>query len=137
MNEAMLTGESVPQQKESLPPPSSPAETLDVEDGGRHKRHLVYGGTTVIDHQAGEAGEQAPGSPPPPPNGGCVCYVLKTAFGTSQGQLLRTMAFASKETSVNTTDTFVFIGMLLLFAIGAAGIVVEEGWKDKTRNRFR
>ena len=161
VNEAMLTGESVPQQKEPLDDssdagrdaadPKRRQETkarLDVEDGGTHVRHLVSAGTVVVDHRGPVVGGEplldgeyesasARSSPRPPPDGGCVCYVLRTGFGTSQGRLLRSMAFASKETSVNTGDTFAFIAGLLLFAILAAAVVVEEGLKDKERNRFR
>ncbi|GMH77688.1 hypothetical protein TrRE_jg1241 [Triparma retinervis] len=52
-----------------------------------------------------------------------------------EGSLLRTMAYKSGETSVNSKDTFAFIGMLLVFAAVAAGIVVKEGLQDEDRNR--
>jgi manganese-transporting P-type ATPase len=34
-------------------------------------------------------------------------------------------------------DTFVFIFLLVLCAIGAAVYVLNEGWYDERRNRFR
>lgn len=45
------------------------------------------------------------------------------------------MAYSSKETSVNSSDTFIFIGILLVFAMVAAGVVVREGLRDPHRNR--
>lgn len=63
--------------------------------------------------------------------------MLRTGFSTQQGSLLRTMAYASKETSVNSRDTFFFIALLLCFAAAAATVVVREGLRDEDRNRFK
>ena len=49
MNEATLTGESVPQMKEAIGSKMSEqdlAESLDMKSG--HKVHLLFGGTTII-----------------------------------------------------------------------------------------
>ena len=64
--------------------------------------------------------------------------VLRTGFETAQGSLLRTMAHTQKSVDgVNTGDTYVFILILLCFALASAGMVWEEGWDDPTRNKFR
>jgi hypothetical protein len=51
---------------------------------------------------------------------------------------LRNMAHSSMKSAdgIHTKDTFVFVGMLLC-AILSAISVLEQGWNDMTRNRFR
>jgi len=51
-----------------------------------------------------------------------LCLVLKTAFETAQGSLLRTMAHSSMKSAdgIHTKDTFVFVAILLLCAILSA-----------------
>ena len=139
LNEAMLTGESTPQLKEGVeatyPDLNSAAPLeIDLEDGS-HKKNVIFGGTVLVDYK--NAATPASSPSPSPPDGGCLCSVIRTGFETQQGQLLRTMAFVSKETSVNTVDTFIFILLLLCFAISSSSLVLRDGLKDDSRNRFK
>lgn len=123
VNEALLTGESVPLRKEGLvtaladgggaedegaahgasgaaavsgqpPTPSCApfrvrphaaphAERLAFEgDGGtKHRRHVVFAGTQVLQH----AGKAAVTGIPKPPDGGCPAYVLRTGAPRARG----------------------------------------------------
>jgi len=92
VNEAMLTGESVPQVKESIAgevPENGGGECvqkLDLSEGSTHKRCVLFGGTVLMDHhseeESGGDGSTATvnNNIPSPPNDGIVCFVLRTGF---------------------------------------------------------
>ncbi|KAI9225503.1 MAG: cation-transporting ATPase 4 [Piptocephalis tieghemiana] len=118
-NEAMLSGESTPQSKESVR--LRPEEDLfDLADSG-DRLHVLFGGTKVL--------QVTPSSDAPlkAPDGGCIALVVRTGFGTAQGKLVRTMVYNTEHVSANNTEALMFILFLLIFAIAAASYVWIEG----------
>lgn len=135
----MLSGESTPLLKESIQLLEG-SENLDVD--GAHKNAVLFSGTKVLQASGTTSmlsiipihfdsslimisGELIP--PIKTPDGGCLGVVLRTGFGTAQGQLVRTMIFSTERVSANNLESFLFIGFLLIFAIAASWYVWVKG----------
>ncbi|KAK4688093.1 manganese-transporting P-type ATPase, partial [Tremellales sp. Uapishka_1] len=118
VNEAMLSGESTPLLKESI----ELREGTDLLDmNGSDRNNVLFSGTKALQvEKAGEGGMTTP-------DGGCLAVVLRTGFGTTQGQLVRTMIFSTERVSANTFESFLFIAFLLVFAIAASAYVWIKG----------
>jgi cation-transporting ATPase 13A1 len=103
VNEASLTGESVPQVKDGLSEVTG--EDLSMKIG--HKTHVLYAGTKMLlckGVEVVEAEEESSdeedgnivssevklySSIPKAPDGGALCFVLRTGFLSAQGKLVR------------------------------------------------
>eukprot|EP00981_Chlorochromonas_danica_P003785 scaffold691_cov181-Ochromonas_danica.AAC.38 len=146
VNEAMLTGESTPKVKESmLSAVSEPGNEIDLTKTTLWSRHTLLGGTLLQQHSnpstEGSAGNTTTTSKlsnvSDPPDGGCLALVVKTGFATTQGELMRKILFATEGIAATSKETFVFIGVLVLFALVAATWVLYAGLQDSQRNKFR
>lgn len=106
VNEALLTGESLPLRKEGVSAVigADPAQrdaplAFDIQGGAgaggegaggdnRHRRHVVFAGTKIVQHSTksadGEAGDDGAArqasvcAVPKAPDGGCPAFVLRT-----------------------------------------------------------
>ncbi|ORX35704.1 hypothetical protein BD324DRAFT_631324 [Kockovaella imperatae] len=118
VNEAMLSGESTPLLKESVELREG-SDKLDMN--GADRNSVLFSGTKALQVEAATEGDIKT------PDGGCLAVVLRTGFGTTQGQLVRTMIFSQERVSANTFEAFLFIGFLLIFAIAASAYVWIKG----------
>ncbi|CAM9371373.1 unnamed protein product, partial [Discosporangium mesarthrocarpum] len=138
VDEAMLTGESVPQIKTSLLSEAFEAgETLDMRE--KHRGHVLYSGTALLDHFPGEElpipGWRLPRSTP---DGGCLCFVLRTGFYSFQGDLRRMIDYGSDSFIGNESkDSALVLLLLLSFAGTAASYVVHKGLSSGTKSGFQ
>jgi len=139
MNEAMLTGESIPKLKEGLAEAVSidasvGKQILSFEDQSQTSQ-IILGGTKVMQHTS--ASKDVAGSIPLPPDGGCIAMVLRTGFYTSQGSLMRTILFSQERVTLDNLETYAFIGVLLIFALMASAYVMVEGLKNEKQSRWK
>ncbi len=140
VNEASLTGESVPQMKEGL---------AEMEDGdhlsmkGKNKMNVAYAGTKMLqckgaaelESQVGETKSLTPVIPNPPDNG-CVCFVLRTGFSSAQGKLVRMIEGSQEKVKGHEKETGLLLLLLFFFAIGSSSYVLYHGLQNDKRSKF-
>ncbi|XP_020566425.1 probable cation-transporting ATPase 13A3 isoform X3 [Oryzias latipes] len=103
VNESMLTGESIPVTKTSLP--SSGHDAAEIYNMEEHKRHTLFCGTQVIQTRF-YAGELV------------KAVVVRTGFSTEKGQLVRSILYPKPTDFKLYRDAYLF----LLCLVGVAGI---------------
>lgn len=106
---------------------------LNLKD---HQVAVISGGTKIMQHIPSSEVPNVPG-PLRPTDKGCPAIVMRTAFSTTQGSLLRTILYGSKRVTANNAETGCFILILLAFAIAAASHLWVEGTKNPERSRYK
>lgn len=144
MNEATLTGESVPQMKEAIGSKMSEqdlAEVLDMKSN--HKVHVLFGGTTIMQSDTSnvaydDASNSSSSSKkiPTSPDQGCIVYVLRTGFSSSQGKLVRMIEYSSGKVTGSSWDAYGLAFLLLVFALLSSGYVLRHGIAQKGKITF-
>ncbi|XP_072959274.1 probable manganese-transporting ATPase PDR2 [Typha angustifolia] len=127
VNEAILTGESTPQWKVPVAGKLS-EDRLSIK---RDKNHILFGGTKILQHTPDKSFHLKT------QDGGCLAFVLRTGFETSQGKLMRTILFSTERVTANSWESGLFILFLVFFAIIAAGYVLKKGLEDPTRSKYK
>mmetsp|Transcript_126796 Transcript_126796/g.370660 ORF Transcript_126796/g.370660 Transcript_126796/m.370660 type:complete len:1214 (-) Transcript_126796:94-3735(-) len=128
VNEAMLTGESVPQMKVAVAvAPGSPELEAPLDVRGMHKQHVVSAGTNIMMHQNTSKDKAYKKVPAVGSSTAAVGYVLRTGFDTTQGKLCRTILFSAERVTVQSREALYFLMILLAFAVGACCYVLYDG----------
>eukprot|EP00756_Hemistasia_phaeocysticola_P025021 Hpha_TRINITY_DN15984_c2_g6::TRINITY_DN15984_c2_g6_i1::g.72856::m.72856/K14950/ATP13A1, SPF1; manganese-transporting P-type ATPase len=128
LNESTLTGESVPAMKDAVARADADrALDMDVRD----RIHVMFSGTTIVDSKQGVSvsGDDLPDTP----DGGCLCRVLRTGFGSSQGSLMQLIEFSTQEVAGDAREMLVALFILLAFALVAAYYVFQRGMEKGDR----
>ena len=81
VDESMLTGESVPQMKEPMENETGDLKSVFLNEESEGRLRMLYGGTKVMALQTTPS-KTSPGLRAP--DNGCVAYVVRTGFNTSQ-----------------------------------------------------
>ena len=119
-NEATISGESVPQMKDAVP---SEARALDLEND---RCHCLFSGSRIVRASVGVS-IPADSEIPATPDGGCLCYVLRTGFYSSQGELLQVIEFSRESVTGVSKEIMVALAILTCFALVATGHVLRRG----------
>lgn len=70
-------------------------------------------------------------------DGGIICFVLKNGFETKQGKLMRVILFSQDRVSVESPEVYLYLLILLVFALMASYHVLTEALKDPDRSRYK
>lgn len=148
-NEATITGESVPQMKDALP-----EEDRALDSSGTDRCHALFSGSRLLRAGGGRGaacakalgdngeknGEEdaadaiaALGELPETPDGGCLCFVTRTGFYSSQGELLQVIEFSRAKVTGDSKEIMVALLILTCFALVSAGYVLNRGLKEGER----
>ena len=155
VNEASLTGESVPQMKEGITDLIE-GDHLDMKT--RHKTHVLYAGTKMLqckgvevvereeassDEEEGDAASQhihphhnLYGDIPNPPDGGCLTFVLRTGFSSAQGKLVRMIEGSQEKVKGHERETALLLLLLFFFAVASSSYVLYHGLQNDNRSQY-
>jgi cation-transporting ATPase 13A1 len=127
-NEAMLSGESTPQLKESI----KLRDNTDIPKISEDKINILFGGTKILQVTPPDSDSKIS-----TPDGGCLALALRTGFATQQGKLVRTIIYSTERVSANNAESFFFILFLLVFAIAASYYVWTTGSQLEGRDHTK
>jgi cation-transporting ATPase 13A1 len=150
VNEASLTGESVPQIKDGLTELSE--EALSMKNA--HKTNVLYAGTKmlqckgvdVVDDEEASSGSEGSASVvhneklyssiPKPPDGGALCFVLRTGFLSAQGKLVRMIEGSQEKVKGHERETGLLLLLLFCFALVSASYVLYHSYGKENRSNY-
>lgn len=140
VNEASLTGESVPQMKEGLTE-IEPNEHLSMKN--KHKMSVAYAGTKMLQCKGSAEVEALNGTDKRilsnienPPDEGCICFVLRTGFSSAQGKLVRMIEGSQEKVKGHERETGLLLLLLFFFAVASSSYVLYHGLQNDNRSKY-
>jgi cation-transporting ATPase 13A1 len=140
VNEASLTGESVPQMKEGLTEIVK-GEHLDMKN--KQKMSVAYAGTKMLQCKGAkeveaqtEVARSLIPEIPNPPDDGCVCFVLRTGFSSAQGKLVRMIEGSQEKVKGHEKETGLLLLLLFFFAVASSSYVLYHGLQSDKRSKY-
>nr|XP_028597190.1 cation-transporting ATPase 13A2 isoform X3 [Podarcis muralis] len=116
VNESMLTGESIPVMKTSLP--EGPQATSTVYSPEEHKRHTLFCGTQVIQARPYVGPE-------------VLAVVTRTGFYTAKGDLISSILHPKPLSFRFYKDAWKFVGFLTVLAAIGTGYSIYILYRNK------
>eukprot|EP00980_Cylindrotheca_fusiformis_P025323 scaffold13478_cov132-Cylindrotheca_fusiformis.AAC.16 len=139
VNEASLTGESVPQMKEGL----TEIEDENLSMKFKHKMSVAYAGTKMLQCKGTVEADAQTGSSKtilqniqPPPDNGAVCFVLRTGFSSAQGKLVRMIEGSQEKVKGHEKETGLLLLLLFFFAVASSSYVLYHGLQNDKRSQY-
>lgn len=132
VNEAILTGESIPQIKDSIETLNEQDQALDIKS--RHKNNVLFCGTEVVQifSDMNKLPKNIAQKPPVP----CIIgYALRTGFDTAKGKLTRTVLFNNENLNIKQGEAFILIFILLIFSVWSSVNILLQGLDDPERDK--
>lgn len=106
-------------------------------NGAEHRPHLLFSGTEILQFTPSEDVENDCPQLSKPTTEGIICFVLKNGFETKQGKLMRVILFSQDRVSVESPEVYLYLLILLVFALAASYHVLTECLKDPDRSRYK
>ena len=116
--------------KDAVP---SEARALDLEND---RCHCLFSGSRIVRASDGDS-IPAHSEIPATPDGGCLCYVLRTGFYSSQGELLQVIEFSRESVTGDSKEIMVALAILTRFALVAAGYVLRRGLLEGEKTPYK
>ena len=130
VDESLLTGESIPQIKESAKKMEH-LKNLILDSKNKHKNSIIFSGTKVVKIEKNDEYEKLPKNiKTPPPDKGIIGLIIKTGFSTLQGKILHKVLYNKEKIKIiNQKEDIIIIAILLIISILASFYVLIEGIK--------
>lgn len=98
---------------------------------------MLFSGTEILQFTPSDSPETDCPQLAKPPTDGIICFVLKNGFETKQGKLMRVILFSQDRVSVESPEVYMYLLILLVFALAASYHVMTECLKDPDRSRYK
>jgi len=129
VDEAILTGESLPQMKKPLGVKGSSDNETALDMEGQHRSHVLFSGTKIIRIEEGTEAWPSfiPSLPSSQPRVKVVGVVLRTGYHSTQGELLRMIDLRSGKVQSDSPEAVYIIAAMSFVSLACAVGIAFNG----------